>query len=571
MRYMALALDYDGTIATHGKVPPAVLDVLERTRATGRKLILATGRQVADLLRVFPAIGVFDRVVAENGAVIYYPATRDQTEVAPPPPARLVQRLRALGVAPLSLGRVVIATLRPNESTVMKAIWEQGLEHQIIFNGDAVMVLPPGVNKASGLSIALQQLGLSQHEAACVGDSENDHSMFTFCECAIAVANAGDTLKESAAYVTRGGAGAGVIEVCEALIADDLAGLPLHLPHREIALGITEDGGVVSMPVYGHNILIAGPSGAGKSTFATGLLERLRKAAYQVCIVDPEGDFGTLEEVVALGSRARAPGVDEIVRSLSNPRVDLAANLLGVNLSDRPDYFMQLLPNLLAMRAKTGRPHWLLLDEVHHYLPAVWGLSRLTLPQKLGETVMITVYPDEVAPSILEQVDMVIAVGPQADDTFGRFAATVNERAPSRQAGKTARGEVVVWKLRSDEPPRKLRVIPGHTARLRHMRKYAEGDLGNKSFYFRGPDSRLNLRAQNLMMFCHIGEGVDEGTWMHHLKRGEYSRWFREAIKDETLALIAEACESRAGVTPQASFHELRTAIEERYILPPVL
>lgn len=570
MRYMALALDYDGTLATHGKVQPAVFDALERTRATGRRLILATGRQVADLLRVFPQIGVFDRVVAENGGVIYYPATREEVEVAPPPPKPLVQRLRALGVAPLSLGKVVIATLRPNETIVMKAIWEQGLEHQIIFNGEAVMVLPPGVNKASGLGIALQQLGLSQHEAVCVGDSENDHSMFSFCECAIAVANAVDTLKAAAAHVTEGGAGDGVVEVCEALIRDDLRALPLHLPHRAIALGVGEDGEAISMPAYGHNILIAGPSGAGKSTFATGLLERFRKAAYQVCIVDPEGDFGTLEEVVSLGSRTRAPGIDEIVRSLTNPRVDLAANLLGVNLADRPEYFMQLLPNLLAMRAKTGRPHWLLLDEVHHYLPAVWGLSRLTLPQRLGETVMVTVYPDEVAPSILEQVDMVIAVGPQADDTFGRFAAAVGERAPSRQAGKTARGEVVVWSLRADEAPRKLRVIPGHSERLRHLRKYAEGDLGNKSFYFRGPDARLNLRAQNLMMFCHIGEGVDEDTWMHHFRRGEYSRWFREAIKDETLALIAEACEARPDVTPQTSFHELRTAIEERYILPPL-
>jgi hypothetical protein len=393
--------------------------------------------------------------------------------------------------------------------------------------------------------------------------------MFHFCECGIAVANAIPTLKESAAYVTAGRSGEGVVEVVESLIASDLANLDLRLPKREIALGVAEDGAAATISAYGHNILVAGPSGAGKSTFATGLIERFRQAAYQVCILDPEGDYGTLEEVVALGSRNRAPGLDEVVRALSNPRVNVAVNMLGVPLADRPDYFMHLFPNLLSMRAKVSRPHWLLLDEVHHYLPAVWGLSRLTLPQKLGETVMITVHPDEVSSSILEQVDTVIAVGPQPNDVFGRFASVVGERAPKWRGADPVRGEITVWKLRSEEPLQKLRVIPGRTERLRHLRKYAEGDLGGKSFYFRGPNDRFNLRAQNLVMFCHIGEGIDEDTWLHHLRTGEYAAWFRDAIKDASLAAVAEELAENPDVDASESFHHLRVAIEERYILPP--
>src|SRR5690606_13670173 len=116
-------------------------------------------------------------------------------------------------------------------------------------------------------------------------------------------------------------------------------------------------------------------------------------------------------------------------------------------------------------------------------------------------------------------------------------------------------------------PLQKLHVLASRTERLRHLRKYAEGDLGGNSFYFRGPQDRLNLRAHNLVMFCHIGEGVDEETWVHHLRTGEYARWFREAINDESLAAIGEDLEGQPRISAAESYHHLRVAIEERYIL----
>ena len=68
----------------------------------------------------------------------------------------------------------------------------------------------------------------------------------------------------------------------------------------------------------------------------------------------------------------------------------------------------------------------------------------------------------------------------------------------------------------------------------RHIRKYAEGALGeDKSFYFRGPANALNLRAQNLTIFMQMADGVDDETWLHHLQAHDYSRWVREAIKDD--------------------------------------
>jgi len=190
MRYFALATDYDGTLAHDGVVSPATITALEQLRATGRKLILVTGRELPDLLRAFLRIDLFDSVVVENGALLYLPATREEQPLADPPPEAFVAALQAQGVAPLSVGRVIVATWHPNETVVLTTIRDLGLEHQVIFNKGAVMVLPPGINKATGLGAALEHLGLSAHNVVGVGDAENDHAFMRLCECAVAVANA---------------------------------------------------------------------------------------------------------------------------------------------------------------------------------------------------------------------------------------------------------------------------------------------------------------------------------------------------------------------------------------------
>ena len=156
MRYIALACDYDGTIAADGLVDPSTLKSLQQLRESGRRLILVTGRELPDLLRVLPHIDVFDRVVAENGALVYRPDTRTETALGPPPRPEFVESLRRRGVTPLSVGRVIVATWEPQQEAVLEAIRELGLELQVIFNKGAVMVLPSGVNKATGLTAALE-------------------------------------------------------------------------------------------------------------------------------------------------------------------------------------------------------------------------------------------------------------------------------------------------------------------------------------------------------------------------------------------------------------------------------
>lgn len=227
MRYLALAADYDGTLATDGAVDGETVEALRRLAASGRKLILVTGRQLRDLLRAFPEATIFDAIVAENGAVLYQPPSQETRVLAPPPPPRFVEALKGRGVGPLWVGQVVVATVQPNETAVIDVIRNLGLDLQVILNKGSVMVLPASVDKASGLRVALDALGLSPQSVVAIGDAENDQAFLAACGCGVAVANALDALKAGANHVTRGEAGAGVREVIDSLIAEDRA-QPAH-------------------------------------------------------------------------------------------------------------------------------------------------------------------------------------------------------------------------------------------------------------------------------------------------------------------------------------------------------
>jgi hydroxymethylpyrimidine pyrophosphatase-like HAD family hydrolase len=281
MRYLVLVTDYDGTIATGGHVEPAALAAIERLRQSGRRAILLTGRRLDDLLTIFPRLRLFDYVVAENGALVYETRTGEQTLLGNPPPAEFVQRLKELTNDSIEAGKVIVSTWLPHHVAVLQAIQEMGLERQVVFNKAAVMVLPAGVNKASGMEYALRKVGLSRHEAVGIGDAENDHSFLELCECAVAVANAVPSIRKRAAFTTKGEVGQGVVEVIEELIANDLSRMHGQLEKNLITIGFGPNGKPVTLPPYGLNILIAGPSGSGKSTVTAGIIERLIERAYQ--------------------------------------------------------------------------------------------------------------------------------------------------------------------------------------------------------------------------------------------------------------------------------------------------
>jgi HAD superfamily hydrolase (TIGR01484 family) len=567
MRYIALACDYDGTLASDGRVSDTTIQALERVRASGRKLLLVTGRRLDDLASVFDRLDLFDRVVAENGALLADPGKREDRALAEAPPASFVSRLRQRGVAPLDAGRVIVATWRPQEAEVLAAIRDLGLELQVIFNKDAVMVLPPGVNKASGLMAALKELRLSPHNLVAVGDAENDHAMLQACECGVAVSNALPMLKERADLVTVGHHGAGVEELADRLVASDLADLSSSLARHDVLLGRRGDGQEVRVPAYDGCVLLAGPSGGGKSTLTNGVLERLSDAEYQFCLMDPEGDYEEFGTGVLVGTIRNPPDVEEVLSVLEAPGQNAIVNLTGVPTDERPAFFEQLLPRLLELRARTARPHWIIVDEAHHVLPLSWRPVPSLLPQRLHNVLMVTLEPGLLAPGILRPVTTMIALGDHPGAAVDALAVAVGERAPSLPPARLDKGQAALWLRAAPVGLQPFEVEPPREKHRRHRRKYAEGELiPEEHFVFRGPEGKLSLAAENLRTFLKMAEGVDEETWLHHLGRGEYSRWFRAAIKDEQLA--DEAAEVEAARLPAGeSLARITEAIRRRYAL----
>jgi len=529
--------------------------------------VLVTGRELADLLSVFAQVELFDRVVAENGALLYTPSTREHQLLADAPPSQLVDELRRRHVDPLSVGRVIVSSREPHQSTVLEAIHGLGLEHQVIFNKGAVMVLPPGINKATGLSAALTELGLSPHNTVGIGDAENDHAFLSLCEASVAVANALPLLQERADLVTAGRAGDGVAELAEALLADDLAFLEPKLARHHIDLGTRDDGTKVTVAPYGVNMLIAGPSSSGKSTLVRGLVERLNDAGYQFCLIDPEGDYEGFDAGASLGDDGRAPTVDEVLGLLAAPTISTVVNLLGLALEDRPGFYEALLPGLAELRARTGRPHWIVVDEAHHLLPLGLDTAALAGPGTVGGLILVTVHPTRLAPAALSCVNTAIAVGESAQATLCELADALGRARPELATVEQAAGQAVAWC--NGQAPFYFKIAATRSESRRHRRKYAQGNLDqDRSFTFQGPDGRLRLQARNLLQFIQLGEGVDDETWMHHLRQGEYSSWFARCIKDQGLASDAARVEEDHDVSAAESRSRIRAAIEERYTLP---
>ncbi|HEX8202253.1 MAG TPA: HAD hydrolase family protein, partial [Isosphaeraceae bacterium] len=170
----------------------------------------------------FPRIDLFDRVVAENGAVLYRPETREEKVLAEAPSPGFVAELRRRGVDPIAVGRAIVATWEPHRESVLAAIRALGLDLHVIGNKRAIMVLPAGVDKATGLAAALDELGLAPRDVVGIGDAENDCAFLASCGLGVAVANALPALQERADLVTQAGHGAGVVELIARMLDDAL-------------------------------------------------------------------------------------------------------------------------------------------------------------------------------------------------------------------------------------------------------------------------------------------------------------------------------------------------------------
>jgi len=569
MHYLALAVDYDGTIAHQGHVDAATVAALRRLRAGARRLVLVTGRELPDLRAVMPELDLFDLVVAENGALLFEPASGEQTALADPPPERFVARLREMGVSPLSVGTSIVATWEPNETAVLAAIRDLGLDLQITFNKGAVMVLPGGVNKATGLAVALAKLELSALNCVGVGDAENDLPFLEVCGLGVAVANALPSVKERVALVTEGVRGAGVAELVDRILASDLAELDSRPAARRVAL-VDADGREEGYAPQRDSLLITGQSGGGKSTLVLGLLERIAARGFQWCVLDPEGDYEGTEGAVGEGTAESAPEAGQVLDLLRKTQRGVVVSMLALKLADRPAFLARLLPEVLALRARVGRPHVVVVDEAHHMLSRDWDPGGAHVPAELEGFIFVTTTPDQVSPRVLACVNLLLVVGREAGRSVAAFCRARGLPEPHGALASLADpepGEALLFDPAAGVL-RRVVTISGSGERRRHRLKYAEGKLGeDTSFWFRGPEAKLNLRAHNLILFLDMGDGVDAETWEFHRRRGDFSAWMRDKVKDAELAGAVAAVEL-GGEDVDAARAAVRAAVEQRYTAP---
>ena len=277
MIFKALACDFDGTLASEDRIGDAAHAALRQAREAALRLILVTGRTFFELTRVCECLDLFDAVIAENGAVLYFPGDAMIRDQGPAPPSRLLAELDRRAIS-YQLGRVIVGTARADEAAVREALAAAGVTRDLVYNRTALMLVPAGISKGTGVERVLRSLGLSFQDVLALGDAENDLALFDACGWGACPANAVPALRERAHWVFPGDNGAGVAAAITGPIIHGLLS-GRHSPRHRIAVGwVVETSELVTIPARDVNVLIHGDPLSGKSWLAGALTERLSAA-----------------------------------------------------------------------------------------------------------------------------------------------------------------------------------------------------------------------------------------------------------------------------------------------------
>jgi hydroxymethylpyrimidine pyrophosphatase-like HAD family hydrolase len=571
MKFGALALDYDGTIASDGVLDPAVREAISEVRQRGVLVSLVTGRRLDDLRRVVGELTCFDVVVAENGGVLHFPLSGRHAALGHPPHPRVLGELQRRGV-PFTAGEVVVETDATFAPVVLEIIHKLEQPLVLAFNRSRLMVLPQGIAKSTGLRQALFALRTSIHNAVAIGDAENDHDLLDACEVGAAVAWGSNALREVADEVVAGTGPSAVADYIRRLAAQPRLSAA-QMGRRRLLLGHELNGTRVELAVRGRTILIAGEPGTGKSWLAGLICEQLVLQGYCLCIVDPEGDYralGALPNVITLGGDDPPPHTREIERAL-HPDVSVVIDLSRQTHSSKLEYLHGLLPVLMAIRRRSGVPHKILLDEAHYFLRGPDSL-RLIDPELEGY-IFVTYRISRLDPSVRGCGESVVLVTRETDpheiETLAdlcRPTSSARVLPETFTTLKMTEAALLPGALEAQGVVRRFQLAPRLTAHVRHRTKYLDMPVAEAHAFVFMDDGRVGPRARTLKEFIALLESQPERGLEQHLQRHDFSRWIDAVFRDHPIAAHVRGMEEAAGIdAPRTIAERIAQAIRSRY------
>ncbi len=571
MKFSVLALDYDGTIARDGVLDPDVKSAIVEARARGIVVIIVTGRILSDLKQVAGDLGFVGAVVAENGAVLAFPG-RLIWPIGHPPPQVFLAELRRRGVE-FKAGQCIVEATAASAPQILEVIRNLELPLVLLFNRSRLMVLPQAISKGTGLRVALNAFRLSVHNAIAIGDAENDHDLLSACEIAVAVSWGSAALKKEADEIINGDGPPAVAAYIRRAAQEMKLPLGQFARHRTL-VGTAEDGRPLAFAIDGRNVLIVGDPQSGKS-WASGLdCEQMILQGYCLCVIDPEGDYGTLESlpgVVVLGGTDQPPELPDVARALRHFDLSVVVDLSRILYEDKVRYLKTLLPMLAALRRTTGLPHRIVVDEAHYFLhePNVQQL----LDFDLNAYSLVTYRPSDLHPDLRKDIQVVFAkrlTRPQEVQTLLTMVKNKGVEQEWTNTLATLADDEAVLLPGIEEAEGKLlrfKLLPRLTPHVRHKTKYLDVQLvEGQEFVFTDNGRAVGPPARSLKQFVLSLPNIPVASLDGHARRGDFSRWIADVFHDHHLASDVRKVEQRYRLGHLDDVRQsLAALIEDRY------
>lgn len=568
--FRAVAVDFDGTLTEGSRPEDAVLTAIADLRRGGIRVVLATGRILGELRHVFPDVDEhFDSIVAENGALVSGPHGR---RLLVDPVDEVLEDALLRRHIPVRSGEVLLACDAVHDLVVLDEIGRLGLDCQILRNRSALMVLPAGVTKGTGLLEALGDLGVSRHSTLTVGDAENDRRLLEVGEYGVAVANAVEALKEHADLVLDEADGRGVLDLLRGpILSGDRR---VHSGRWRVHVGVTSEGERVTIPASQVNVLIAGGSGTGKSYLAGLLAEAVSELGYSALVVDLEGDHLYLDDlrgVLSVGGMEPLPRPGEIHRLLRH-RFGSVVLDLSLLAPREQDAYISSLPEIIEQeRGHTGLPHWVIVDEAHRLVVADLKDPRLLQRGNRGYC-LVSYRPEDLAGISAENLDFVMLTSGLEGHQLSGFAEAIGRTAPHLTElleGAGVGEAILIEPAEAPERDRRFTVGSRRTSHVRHWHKYARVSLHpHLHFHFRTASGEATGNvASSLHEFHHILRQSPPEVIEHHALLHDFSAWIHAATSDDALRDSFSASEqSLVHGSVSTTRDELVQAIEQRYL-----